>query len=97
MVKVQTCPDEDGATKDRMVTAEDFEYGILRALKPETASNYAYVLGFAIKGADEYNSGDITDATRWASRRSTTRRSRSPSSRTAAYNVNIIGLWTAHA
>ena len=45
VVKVQTCPDKDGKTKDRMVTAKDFEYGILRALKPETASPYAYVLG----------------------------------------------------
>lgn len=38
------------------VTAEDFKYAWLRALAPETASEYAYQL-FYIKGAEEYNSG----------------------------------------
>jgi len=33
VVKVQTCPDADGKTKDRMVTAQDFVYGTLRTLK----------------------------------------------------------------
>ncbi len=33
VVKVQTCPDADGKTADRMVTAKDFEYGILRTLE----------------------------------------------------------------
>ena len=38
------------------VTAEDFKYAWLRALAPETGSEYAYQL-FYIKGAEEYNSG----------------------------------------
>ncbi|SHE30594.1 oligopeptide transport system substrate-binding protein [Desulforamulus putei DSM 12395] len=38
------------------VTARDFVYSWLRALAPETASEYAYQL-FYIKGAEEYNSG----------------------------------------
>ncbi len=49
--KVQTCPDEAGATKDRVVTAGDFEYGIKRALSPELASDYAYVLGLRHQGS----------------------------------------------
>jgi ABC-type oligopeptide transport system substrate-binding subunit len=39
VVKVQSCPDADGKTTDRMVKAQDFEYAFLRTLKPETASH----------------------------------------------------------
>lgn len=39
------------------VTAQDFVYGWLRTLDPKTASNYAYMLGMVVKGADAYNSG----------------------------------------
>ena len=63
VVKVQTCPDADGKTTDRMVTAQDFEYGTLRTLKPETASPYAYVLSFVLEGAEAFNTGAITDTT----------------------------------
>ncbi|MBB6632720.1 ABC transporter substrate-binding protein [Cohnella thailandensis] len=38
------------------VTANDFVYAWKRALNPETASEYAYML-FYIKGGEEYNSG----------------------------------------
>ncbi|THF82614.1 peptide ABC transporter substrate-binding protein [Cohnella fermenti] len=38
------------------VTANDFVYSWKRALAPETASEYAYML-FYIKGAEEYNAG----------------------------------------
>jgi oligopeptide transport system substrate-binding protein len=80
----------------RTVTAHDFEYSIKRALNPETASPYAYVLAFALEGATEYNSGEgtaddvavkaIDDATLEVTFKED-----------AAYNDNIIGLWTAHA
>jgi oligopeptide transport system substrate-binding protein len=39
------------------VTAQDFVYGWLRNLDPATASNYAYMLGMVVKGADAYNNG----------------------------------------
>ncbi|SFH11526.1 oligopeptide transport system substrate-binding protein [Desulfotomaculum arcticum] len=39
------------------VTAQDFVYSWLRALAPETASEYAYQF-FYIKGAEDYNSGE---------------------------------------
>ena len=39
------------------VTAQDFVYGWLRELAPETAANYAYMLGMVVKGADAYNAG----------------------------------------
>lgn len=38
------------------VTAKDFAFGWLRALDPQTASEYAYEL-YYIKGAKEYNEG----------------------------------------
>ncbi|WP_068268480.1 peptide ABC transporter substrate-binding protein [Caviibacter abscessus] len=40
------------------LTAHDFKFAWLRALKPETASEYAYML-FPIKNAEEYNAGKV--------------------------------------
>jgi oligopeptide transport system substrate-binding protein len=95
VVKVQTCPDKDGKTKDRLVTAKDFEYGILRALKPETASPYAYVLDFVIEGADKFNSGEITDTAKVGVKALDDMTLEVKFKEPAAYNANIIGLWTA--
>ena len=93
VVQVMDCQETPAV---RTVTAHDFEYGIKRALNPETASDYAYVLAFAIAGGSEYNSGEgtaddvavtaIDDATLEVTFLDD-----------AAYNANIIGLWTAHA
>jgi oligopeptide transport system substrate-binding protein len=93
VVEVTDCQETPAA---RTVTAGDFEYSIKRALAPETASPYAYVLAFAITGASEYNSGEgavedvavhaIDDATLEIGFLAD-----------AAYNANIVGLWTAHA
>jgi oligopeptide transport system substrate-binding protein len=97
VVKVQTCPDKDGKTKDRTVTAKDFEYGILRALKPETASPYAYVLDFVIEGAQEFTDGKITDTTKVGVKAVDDKTLVVNFKEPAAYNANIIGLWTARA
>lgn len=43
------------------VTAGDFEYAWKRALDPKTASSYSYIM-YAIKGAEDYNTGKNTDA-----------------------------------
>jgi len=40
------------------VTAQDFEYAWLKALNPDTAGQYAYILTTFIEGATEYNAGD---------------------------------------
>ncbi len=97
VAKVQTCPDKDGKTADRKVTAKDFEYGILRALNPKTASPYAYVLGFVIDGADGYNSGTITDTKKVGVRAVNDTTLELKFLQDAAYNLNIAGLWTAYA
>jgi oligopeptide transport system substrate-binding protein len=93
VVEVMDCQETPAA---RTVTAGDFEYSIKRALAPETASPYAYVLAFAITGAGEYNGGTgvvedvavraVDDATLEIGFLAD-----------AAYNANIVGLWTAHA
>jgi oligopeptide transport system substrate-binding protein len=39
------------------VTSHDFKYAWLRALDPDTAGQYAYILSIFISGADEFNTG----------------------------------------
>ncbi|MBN1888938.1 MAG: peptide ABC transporter substrate-binding protein [Thermoflexales bacterium] len=90
VVKAQDC---DG--NDRLVTAKDFEYGILRALKPETASPYAYVLAFAIDGASAFNNGETDDPTTVGVKALDDWTLEVKFLEDAAYNANIIGLWTA--
>ena len=97
VVKVQSCPDADGKTADRMVTAHDFEYGILRTLKPETASDYAYVLAFAIQGADDFNAGAVTDTTTVGVKALDDTTLEIVFKEPAAYNAAIAGMWPAYA
>jgi len=92
VVKVQDCEGND-----RMVTAYDFEYAILRTLKPETASDYAYVLAFAIAGADAFNSGEITDTATVGVKAIDATTLEMTFKEPAAYNTNIAGMWVAHA
>ena len=54
---VKTC---DGSA-DRLVTAEDLAYGIYRNQLPTNASPYAYLLGFVLKGAADFNNGKTKD------------------------------------
>jgi len=92
---VEKVLDCDG--NDRMVTAQDFEYGILRTLNPETASDYAYVLSFALAGADEYNTGAVTDTATVGVKAIDPTTLEVTFKEPAAYNANIIGLWVANA
>jgi oligopeptide transport system substrate-binding protein len=39
------------------VTSQDFKYAWLRALHPDTAGQYAYIISQFVKGADEFNTG----------------------------------------
>jgi oligopeptide transport system substrate-binding protein len=40
------------------VTSQDFKYAWLRAIDPETAGQYAFIITTFIKGATEFNAGD---------------------------------------
>jgi oligopeptide transport system substrate-binding protein len=99
VVKVQDC---EGA--DRMVSAEDIRYGVLRTLNPITASEYAYVLTPYLKGADEYNSASIDDMEALETLASEVgvevidpHTIKFTFLEPGVYNLNLIGLWVAHA
>ena len=81
----------------RMVNANDFVYGIDRTLAPATASSYAYVLAFAIKGASDYNAGTNEDAASVAVKAIDDWTLEITFLEQATYNVNIAGMWVAHA
>jgi oligopeptide transport system substrate-binding protein len=97
VVKVQTCPDADGKTTDRMVKAQDFEYAMIRTLKPETASPYAYVLSFVLAGAEEFNTGAVTDTTTVGVKALDDATLQLTFKEPAAYNASIAGMWTGYA
>jgi oligopeptide transport system substrate-binding protein len=99
VVKVQDC---DG--NDRMVTADDFKYGILRTLDPRTASEYAYVLTPYLKGANDFNSGPITDTAKLDELAAAVgvevidpQTIQYTFNAPGVYNLNLLGLWVAHA
>jgi oligopeptide transport system substrate-binding protein len=92
VVKVQDCNGND-----RMVTANDFVYAIQRTLAPATASDYAYVLNFAIQGAADYNSGKNTDPNSVAVKAVDDATLEVTFNQPAVYDLNIIGMWVAHA
>jgi oligopeptide transport system substrate-binding protein len=97
VAKVQTCPDADGKTTDRMVKAQDFEYAMLRTLKPETASPYAYVLSFVLAGAEEFNTGAVTDTATVGVKALDDATLQLTFKEPAAYNASIAGMWTGYA
>ncbi len=103
--EVEQVKDEEGNV--RYVTAHDFEYGIKRTCNPDTASDYAYVLAFAIKGCDE-----LLNAENWAEKTDEEKQAlidgvaakalddytlQVTFTTPAVYNLNIIGMWVAHA
>ncbi|MGC8947496.1 MAG: peptide ABC transporter substrate-binding protein, partial [Anaerolineae bacterium] len=102
---VEQVLDEEG--NPRMVTAHDFEYGIKRTCNPDTASDYAYVLAFAVKGCDELlnaeNWGDLSDEEKQALIDGVAAKAlddytlQVTFTTPAVYNLNIIGMWVAHA
>ncbi len=92
VVKVQDC---EG--KDRMVKAQDFVYGTLRNLKPETASPYAYVWSFVLEGAEEYNTGVITDTAKVGVKALDDVTLQFTFKAPAAYNASIAGMWIGYA
>lgn len=91
VVKVKDCFGDD-----RMVTAQDFAYGVLRTLNPDTASDYAFVLNI-LNGAAEYNSGESKDPKSVGVRvidDSTIEYSFKDS---LVFNLNIVSMWVGVA
>lgn len=81
----------------RTVKAQDFYYGILRTLAPATASQYAYVLGFALAGAADYNNGVTDDPATVGVKVIDDLTLEMTFIDAAAYNAAIAGMWVAAA
>jgi oligopeptide transport system substrate-binding protein len=88
---VKTC---DGSA-DRMVTANDFAYGIYRNLLPATASPYGYLLSMVLKGAAEFNNGKTEDFATVGVEVVDDYTIKLTFLAPAAYNAQIAGLWVA--
>lgn len=92
---VEQVLDDEGNV--RMVNANDFKYGILRTLDPATASDYAYVLGFVLQGAADYNTGDVEDPSTVGVEVIDDYTLSLTFIEPAAYNTAIAGMWIAYA
>jgi len=90
---VKTC---DGSA-DRMVTADDFAYGIYRNQLPANASPYAYLLGFVLKGASDFSNGLTEDFSTVGVKVIDDVTLELTFIDQVAYNPQIAGLWVAYA
>ena len=93
--QVETVKDCSG--NDRNVTAQDFAYGILRTIDPATASDYAYALLPYLAGAAEFNDGTNTDPAAVGVKVVDDKTIQYTFTAPAVYNLNLLGLWIAHA
>lgn len=80
----------------RVVKAQDFLYGIERTLNPATASQYAYVLAFALAGAADYNNGVTTDFATVGAKVIDDYTLEMTFNENAVYNAAIAGMWVAY-
>lgn len=88
---------KDCQGNDRMVTAQDFVYGITRTIDPATASDYAYALLPYLAGAAEFNDGTNTDPNSVGAKAVDEDTIEYTFTAPAVYNLNLLGLWIAHA
>ncbi|NPV56053.1 MAG: peptide ABC transporter substrate-binding protein [Anaerolineae bacterium] len=93
VVQVTDCSETPAV---RIVNAYDFVYGIERTLNPATASDYAYVLSFAIDGAAAYNNGETDDFSTVGVKAIDAFTLEMTFNEAAAYNANIAGMWIAY-
>jgi oligopeptide transport system substrate-binding protein len=98
---VEEVTDADGNV--RYVTANDFAYGALRTLDPNTGGDYAYVLAYAVAGGEAYNGADPEADDMEALKAAVgievvdeyTLKITTPYK--AAFMANILGMWMAAA
>ncbi len=103
--EVEEVKDDEGNV--RYVTAHDFEYGMKRTCNPETASDYAYVLGFALVGCNDLleaeGFADMSDEEKQAVIDGVAATALDDYTlevgftTPAIYNLNIAGMWVGHA
>jgi oligopeptide transport system substrate-binding protein len=99
VVKVQNCEGQD-----RMVTADDFKYGLLRTLDPRSASEYAYILLPYLKGAADLNGAAVDDVARVEELKAAVgvevvdpQTIQYTFLSPGVYNLNLLSLWVAYA
>jgi len=92
--KVEKVKDCNG--KVRMVTADDIAYGIYRNQFPDNASPYAYLLGFVLKGASDFNNKKTTDFSTVGVKVVDAKTLELSFISQVAYNTQIAGLWVAY-
>jgi oligopeptide transport system substrate-binding protein len=88
---------KDCQGNDRMVTAQDFVYGITRTIDPATASDYAYALLPYLAGASDFNDGTNTDPASVGVKAVDENTIEYTFNAPAVYNLNLLGLWIVHA
>ncbi len=81
----------------RKVTAQDFYYGIVRTLKPETASGYAYVLAFTLEGGEAFSNAETEDPATLGVKIIDDQTLEMTFVQKTAFNENIAGMWVAYA
>jgi len=91
---VQYDPASGEAAEMRPVTAQDVEYGVKRALNPETGSGYAYVL-YIIENGEAVNTGASTDLDSIGVRAVDDHTVEFTLEEPAAYFPGIAGMWVA--
>src|SRR5262245_13306657 len=94
--EVETVKACDGSA-DRIVNANDFAYGIYRNQLPANASPYAYLLGFVLKGASDFSSGNTDDFSTVGIKVIDDFTLEMTFIEQVAYNLEIAGLWVALA
>lgn len=103
--EVEEVLDEEGNV--RYVTAHNFEYGFKRTCNPNTASDYAYVLGMALAGCEDLlyaeGFGDMSEEEQQALIDGVQAKAvddytlEVTFTNPALYNLNIAGMWTGYA
>jgi oligopeptide transport system substrate-binding protein len=81
----------------RMVTANDFEYGIRRTMSPATAADYAFLQGWVIVGAQAFIDGETDDFSTVGVVATDATTLEITFIDPAVYNLSIAGLWFNHA
>ncbi len=92
--EVEQVLDENG--EPRVVTAQDFAYGIERSLNPETASPYSYIIVPFLNGAADFNSGEV-DASALGVEVIDDRTIAISGPEAASFTISIYGLWITFA
>lgn len=96
-VKYDADKDEVVKVEDRVVTADDFYYGFIRTLTPDTASPYAYLLNFALEGAMAFNRGETDDPSTVGVEVIDDYTIELTFTQPGVYNAAIAGMWMGYA